>query len=65
MQLSPDERMDRLRRWKDAPDAAQCHPREEHLLPLHVMAGAGGDDVVTLPFRGNVLGIHASAVQFG
>jgi hypothetical protein len=29
------------------------------------MAGAGGDDVVTLPFRGDVLGIRAIAVQFG
>ncbi len=65
MLLSPGERTDRLRRWKNAPDAAHCHPREEHLLPLHVMAGAGRDDVVTLPFRGNVLGVCASAVQFG
>lgn len=29
-----------LIRWKDAPDAAYSHPREEHLLPLMVAAGA-------------------------
>ncbi|HXN32242.1 MAG TPA: class III extradiol ring-cleavage dioxygenase [Polyangiaceae bacterium] len=65
VRLPAAERADRLRRWKEAPDATQCHPREEHLLPLHVMAGAGGDDVVTLPFRGEVLGVRAIAVQFG
>ena len=29
------------------------------------MAGDGGDDVVTLPFRGEVLGVRAITVQFG
>lgn len=28
-----------LMRWEDAPGARYCHPREEHLLPLHVCAG--------------------------
>jgi aromatic ring-opening dioxygenase catalytic subunit (LigB family) len=65
MQLPAAERADRLRHWKDAPGALQCHPREEHLMPLHVMAGAGGDDVATIPFRGEMLGIRTSAVQFG
>jgi aromatic ring-opening dioxygenase catalytic subunit (LigB family) len=51
--------------WADAPAARHCHPREEHLLPLHVMAGAASRDVATVPFRGRVLGIWASAVQFG
>lgn len=27
--------------WKHAPEALFCHPREEHLLPLHVCFGAG------------------------
>jgi aromatic ring-opening dioxygenase catalytic subunit (LigB family) len=27
--------------WNHAPEARFCHPREEHLLPLHVCFGAG------------------------
>jgi len=30
--------------WEAAPAARQAHPREEHLLPLMVAAGAAGDD---------------------
>ncbi len=30
-----------LNQWKQAPQARFCHPREEHLLPLHVCFGAG------------------------
>lgn len=29
----------RLLAWEKAPNARYCHPREEHLLPLHVCAG--------------------------
>ncbi|MDC7124734.1 MAG: dioxygenase, partial [Spirochaetales bacterium] len=28
--------------WKTAPSATYCHPREEHLLPLHVCNGLAG-----------------------
>lgn len=54
-----------LERWTEAPAARACHPREEHLLPLMVAAGAGGDDPAVLPFRGEVLGVRVSAVHFG
>jgi aromatic ring-opening dioxygenase catalytic subunit (LigB family) len=37
------ERDARLGQWREAPYAAFCHPREEHLVPLFVAAGAGGD----------------------
>jgi 4,5-DOPA dioxygenase extradiol len=37
--LSEDERSDRLIQWPNAPGARYCHPREEHLLPLHVCYG--------------------------
>jgi 4,5-DOPA dioxygenase extradiol len=37
--LTQTEREARLVRWADAPAARYCHPREEHLLPLHVCAG--------------------------
>jgi aromatic ring-opening dioxygenase catalytic subunit (LigB family) len=33
------ERESRLIEWERAPGARYCHPREEHLLPLHVCAG--------------------------
>ena len=40
---SPDldeaERTSRLLAWDRAPHARYCHPREEHLLPLHVCYG--------------------------
>ena len=33
------ERTRRLLTWESAPHARYCHPREEHLLPLHVCYG--------------------------
>ncbi len=38
--LSEADRENRLACWADAPGARLCHPREEHLLPLHVCYGA-------------------------
>jgi aromatic ring-opening dioxygenase catalytic subunit (LigB family) len=38
--LSPEQRHDLLAAWATAPGARFCQPREEHLLPLHVCAGA-------------------------
>lgn len=38
--IDEEERFDRLVHWEDAPSARYCHPREEHLLPLHVCFGA-------------------------
>jgi 4,5-DOPA dioxygenase extradiol len=37
--ISQDERERRLMEWETAPNARYCHPREDHLLPLHVCAG--------------------------
>ncbi len=53
--LSQREREDRLMDWEQAPGARYCHPREEHLLPLHVCFGAtqGSAEVV---FDGEILG---------
>jgi 4,5-DOPA dioxygenase extradiol len=36
------DRERRLADWEAAPAARYCHPREEHLLPLHVCAGMAG-----------------------
>ena len=38
-----EERTRRLAAWREAPFAAFAHPREEHLLPLMVASGAGGE----------------------
>ncbi len=38
--LDENERVQRLIQWQQAPGARYCHPREEHLLPLHVCCGA-------------------------
>ncbi|WP_230408970.1 DODA-type extradiol aromatic ring-opening family dioxygenase [Zooshikella harenae] len=37
--LSEQQRTMRLENWEQAPHARFCHPREEHLLPLHVCYG--------------------------
>jgi 4,5-DOPA dioxygenase extradiol len=40
--LPQSERELRLVEWEQAPSARYCHPREEHLLPLHVCLGMAG-----------------------
>lgn len=40
--LSETQRTQRFVAWEDAPHARYCHPREEHLLPLHVCYGFAG-----------------------
>jgi aromatic ring-opening dioxygenase catalytic subunit (LigB family) len=46
--LEPKERDQRLTQWSTAPAARQAHPREDHLLPLIVIAGAAGEDCGSL-----------------
>ena len=53
--LSQSEREQRLRNWEQAPSARYCHPREEHLLPLHVCLGLA-DKPATLVFDDSILG---------
>lgn len=59
------ERDRRLTAWSKAPAARQAHPREEHLLPLMVIAGAAGNDRATIPYNGSILGLRLSAYHFG
>ena len=58
--LSSAEREQRLINWSGAPYARYCHPREEHLIPLHVCYGLAGTDA-KLVFEGNVIGKKTSA----
>ena len=58
--LSQEEREQRLIEWQKAPSARYCHPREEHLLPLHVCAGMAKKSA-TLIFDDYILGKRAVA----
>jgi len=53
--ISQSEREQRLIEWQKAPSARYCHPREEHLLPLHVCLGIAGKPA-TLIFDDYILG---------
>jgi 4,5-DOPA dioxygenase extradiol len=59
--LSQSERERRLIAWEQAPSARYCHPREEHLLPLHVCAAMMGG-TAELVFDDQIL--HKRAVAF-
>src|SRR6185437_15198536 len=41
----PSRRNEKLARWAEAPTGRDAHPREEHLIPLMVAAGAAGGDI--------------------
>ncbi len=63
--LEARERDARLADWQKAPAARAAHPREEHLLPLMVVAGAAGSDRGRVAYRGSLLGLDISAYDFG
>jgi 4,5-DOPA dioxygenase extradiol len=58
--LSQAEREKRLVEWERSPSARYCHPREEHLLPLHVCAGIAGK-VASVIFDDLIFGKRAVA----
>ena len=58
------ERDGLLKAWKQAPFAAYSHPREEHLIPLLVAAGAGGDAPGQRIFTDDPMGATISAYRF-
>jgi aromatic ring-opening dioxygenase catalytic subunit (LigB family) len=55
----------RLAAWAAAPEARFAHPREEHLLPLMVAAGAAGSDRGERVFNDNIMGAATSGFRFG
>ena len=57
------EREHRLVNWQQAPHARYCHPREEHLLPLHVCFGLAASQAKTI-FQQPVINFIASAYQW-
>ena len=62
---APERRDEALRTWTSAPMARRAHPREEHLVPLHVVAGAAGEDAGVLSWSGTNLGHRLSGFHFG
>ena len=55
----------RLAAWTKAPHARLVHPREEHLVPLMVIAGAAGADRGVTSWAGSFMGMKVSAFHYG
>ncbi len=66
VEAPPAEREARLAAWEHAPQARQCHPpaAEEHLIPLMVAAGAGGQGRGRRVFSDRVLETRVSGYRF-
>jgi aromatic ring-opening dioxygenase catalytic subunit (LigB family) len=58
--ISGPEREQLMMDWRNAPSARYCHPREEHLLPLHVCLGMADKPATTI-FDDLILGKRAVA----
>jgi aromatic ring-opening dioxygenase catalytic subunit (LigB family) len=59
--LGEDERSHRLVNWEKAPSARYCHPREEHLIPLHVCYGVANcacSEFFSLEIIGKKAGVY-------
>ncbi len=61
--IAQTQREDRLIRWAEVPNARYCHPREEHLMPLHVCMGAA-DGAGEIIFDDQILGKRCIAVRW-
>jgi len=64
-QAEPARRDERLRSWQRAPGARLAHPREEHLIPLMVAAGAAPADRGTRVFHDVISGAPIAGFRFG
>lgn len=61
----PAARAARVADWASLPHAHFAHPREEHLAPLMVALGAGGDDPAVRDHHSVVMGWAVSGYRFG
>jgi aromatic ring-opening dioxygenase catalytic subunit (LigB family) len=59
--ITAEEREKRLIEWQKAPHARFCHPREEHLLPLHVCYGIASAEkqIAEVVFNQEIMGKRA------
>ena len=60
-----DSRSTQLTQWQHGDDARAAHPREEHLLPLMVAAGAAADDTGKQIYSGRLFNAQISGYRFG
>lgn len=51
--------------WESGPGARQAHPREDHLIPLMVVAGAAGEDTGRALFVDHVMKVPMASYEFG
>jgi len=65
LEASPQKRHEALAEWQSAPAARDAHPREDHLIPLMVAAGAAGDDPATAVYGELLRGAASSSFRFG
>lgn len=63
--VDPARRAARIADWETLPHARFAHPEAEHLLPLMVALGAGGDDAAVCDYRDHVIGWTVSGYRFG
>jgi aromatic ring-opening dioxygenase catalytic subunit (LigB family) len=66
--LTPSDfktRSEKLIHWQSAPKARDAHPREEHLIPLMVVAGAAENEKGVKVFSDRVMGAITSGFSFG
>jgi aromatic ring-opening dioxygenase catalytic subunit (LigB family) len=61
----PASREQLLTKWREAPGGAASHPREEHLIPLMVAAGAAQGARGIRSFGETIGGKQISGFQFG
>jgi aromatic ring-opening dioxygenase catalytic subunit (LigB family) len=61
----PARRAARVAGWETLPHARFAHPEAEHLLPLMVALGAGGDGPAVCDYRDVVMGWVVSGYRFG
>jgi aromatic ring-opening dioxygenase catalytic subunit (LigB family) len=62
-----EARNEKLRNWSKAPSARAAHPREDHLIPLHVAAGAAEEEKGVRVYHEDSFfgGISVSSYRFG
>lgn len=58
-------RNDMLVKWEAVPGARLAHPREDHLIPLMVIAGAAGNDKGRPVFVDHVMKVPMASYEFG